>query len=149
MLDHSGILGTLFICLTGHQSKLLERTFHTGISLIGAFPLSVFTDIFPILKAASFCRFDMGGRKPILDRTEPNRRSGVQEDMNMISPGGRNFSSQAEVIRMKQIQQFDDFIFGQPVIFRVVNDEHPFPGLRVFYIGHRFLSPFATATSLA
>ena len=105
MLDHSGILGTLFICLTGHQSKLLERTFHTGISLIGAFPLSVFTDIFPILKAASFCRFDMGGRKPILDRTEPNRRSGVQEDMDMISPGGRNFSSQAEVIRMKQIQQ--------------------------------------------
>jgi hypothetical protein len=50
---------------------------------------------------------------------------------------------------MKQIQQFDDLFYGQPMFFRVVYDEHPFSGLRVFYIGHRFLSPFATATSLA
>ena len=29
----------------------------------------------------------------------------------MISPGGRNFSSQAEVIRMEQIQQFNDLLY--------------------------------------
>ena len=149
MLDHGSVSGTLFVRFTGHHTKLLERTFHTGISFIGAFPLSIFTDIFPILKAASFCRFNMGNGKPILDGTEPDRRCRVQEDVDMIGPGGRNFSSQAEVIRMEQIQQFNDLLYGQPMFFRVVYDEHPFSGLRVFYIGHRFLSPFATATSLA
>ena len=91
----------------------------------------------------------MGSRKPILDGTEPDGRCRVQEDVDVISPGGRNFSSQAEIIRMKQVQQFDDFICGEPVIFRVVDDEHPFSGLRVFCVGHWFVSPFATATALA
>ena len=63
-----------------------------------------------------------------------------QEDMGMISPGGRNLISQAEVIRMKQMQQLDDLFSGKPVFLRVVDYERPFSALRVIFIGLVYFS---------
>ena len=69
--------------------------------------------------------------------------------MDVISPGGRDFSSQVEVIRMKQHKQLNNLLNGQSVIFRVIDAKNPFSALRASFIGPVYFSFFATATSLA
>ena len=64
-------------------SELQKGSFHTGLCLCRFGPFSFFADIVAVFPTGAANRFDMGGRKPVFDRSKANGRMRVQKDMDV------------------------------------------------------------------